>query len=64
MNAVDVKDLSKRVGKLEVLRQLSWKIPQGSICGLLGRNGAGKSTLLKTCLGLWRGDAGTLKGLR
>jgi iron complex transport system ATP-binding protein len=31
---------------------LTWALPAGHICCLLGRNGAGKTTLLRTLLGL------------
>lgn len=34
------------------------EIPQGSVCGLLGRNGAGKTTTFKCLLGFARPDAG------
>lgn len=37
-------------GKEQILRDASFAVPRGSLCGLLGPNGAGKSTLFKCCM--------------
>lgn len=42
------------------LSDISFSIPKGYICGLIGENGAGKSTLLKIMLGLYRPDKGEI----
>lgn len=56
--AIDVRALKKRYGDIEALRGLTFGVPQGSLCGFLGRNGAGKTTTLKLLLGMCRPDAG------
>src|SRR4051794_37301112 len=38
-------------GRIEVLRDLSFSVPQGSVCALLGPNGAGKTTTLGVIAG-------------
>lgn len=52
--------VTKRFGKLEVLRGVDLDIPAGRITGLVGPNAAGKSTFIKAVLGLVRPDAGRL----
>jgi phospholipid/cholesterol/gamma-HCH transport system ATP-binding protein len=44
----------------EVLRDVSFTVPHGSMRFLLGASGSGKSVLLKLILGLLRPDAGTI----
>jgi phospholipid/cholesterol/gamma-HCH transport system ATP-binding protein len=44
----------------EVLRDISFSVPHGSMRFLLGASGSGKSVLLKLTLGLLRPDAGTI----
>ncbi len=44
-----IENLSKRYGKKEVLKNVSFSFESGKIYGLLGRNGAGKTTLFN-CL--------------
>jgi ABC-2 type transport system ATP-binding protein len=53
---VHAQGLSKRFGKFEALRDVSFDIEAGSIVGLIGPNGAGKTTTLKSLLGLTRFD--------
>jgi Cu-processing system ATP-binding protein len=57
---ITVTDLSKRFGKLDVLRGLNLKIRGGRVTAIVGPNGAGKTTLIKTVLGLTRSDAGSI----
>lgn len=45
-----VSHVSKSYGKKEVLRDLSFTIPAGTICGFVGKNGAGKTTFFHSLL--------------
>ncbi|MFD8824337.1 ABC transporter ATP-binding protein [Streptomyces sp. NPDC059605] len=45
--ALEVRGLGKRYRRGWALRDCSFRLPAGRICGLVGPNGAGKSTLLK-----------------
>jgi ABC-2 type transport system ATP-binding protein len=59
---LELRGLSVRLGKREVLRDISGSF-FGRTIGLLGPNGAGKSTLISTLLGFWpiaKGDASVL----
>jgi ABC-type Mn2+/Zn2+ transport system ATPase subunit len=53
MNALEVKNLVVRFGEQEIIRNISFVLPEGTITALIGPNGAGKSVLLKTILGLY-----------
>ena len=44
---LEIKNLSKKFGKKEVLKNASYTFDQGEVYALLGRNGAGKTTLFK-----------------
>jgi ABC-2 type transport system ATP-binding protein len=55
---IEVKDLSKRFGKVLAVDDLSFRAEPGTITGFLGPNGAGKSTTLRSALGLVHPDAG------
>ena len=52
VNAVEVKNLSKRFGKFSAVNNISFYIPRGEIFGLLGPNGAGKTTTIRMLCGL------------
>ena len=58
--ALEIIDLSKRFGALQVLDRVSLKVRQGSFHALLGGNGAGKSTLVKCIMGYQPADQGTV----
>jgi len=44
---IEAKDLFKNFGKYEVLKNISFKLNVGEICGFLGPNGAGKTTTMR-----------------
>ncbi len=58
---VIVRDLTKRYGRVEAVRGVSFEIEAGEIFGLLGPNGAGKTTTLECLVGLREPDGGELK---
>ena len=45
--AILMRDVELRYGGMRALRDLSLRIPRGSLCGLIGPNGAGKTTTLR-----------------
>jgi lipooligosaccharide transport system ATP-binding protein len=55
-----VKNLVKRYGDTEVVRDLSFAIAPGECLGVIGPNGAGKTTTIRMCLGLTAPDSGSI----
>ncbi|MCL1078498.1 ATP-binding cassette domain-containing protein [Parashewanella spongiae] len=56
---IKVTNLTKRIGDVQALDDLSFSAENGQITGLLGPNGAGKTTCLRTLFGLLQPDSGT-----
>lgn len=56
-----VQKLRVSYAKEAVLRDVSFSVPRGSLCGLLGPNGAGKSTLFKCCMNFISKADGTIQ---
>jgi len=56
--AYEVADENGNVSKIEVLKDFSLKIEQGSFTAVLGHNGSGKSTLAKLTNGILFPDSG------
>ncbi|MBX2970635.1 MAG: ABC transporter ATP-binding protein [Cyclobacteriaceae bacterium] len=49
---ISVKELKKRFGKLEALKEVSAEFTSGKSYALIGPNGSGKTTLIKSVLGM------------
>lgn len=60
-DAISVSRLSKQFETVKVLHDLSFAIPKGSICAIVGRSGSGKSTLLSLLAGLDLPTSGSVK---
>jgi Cu-processing system ATP-binding protein len=60
---VKIRDLTKRYGTIEAVRDVSFDLQKGEIVALVGHNGAGKTTLFKLMLGLAHPSAGTIRVL-
>ena len=57
--AIQIAELTKSYGDLEVLRGVDLDVARGSIFALLGSNGAGKTTIVKILATLLAPDSGT-----
>lgn len=59
-NILEIKNVSKKIGKKQILKDITLEVKQGEIFGFVGPNGAGKTTLIKTMLGLYKQDSGSI----
>ena len=59
MNAIEVDSLSKRYGKVQALRDVSFSVGEGEMFGIIGPDGAGKTSLYRILCSLLLPDDGT-----
>ncbi len=59
-NVIEVKDLKKSFGTVNVLKGVSFIAKEKRVHGLIGHNGAGKTTTLRIILGLLKPDHGSV----
>ena len=57
---IELRELTKRLGRTTVLDSVSLLLPEGQIIAILGANGAGKTTLLHLLGGLYQPDDGEI----
>lgn len=57
---IEINNLTKKFEKLHALNDLSMKIDEGGIFGIVGSNGAGKSTLMRLIVGVYKADEGEI----
>lgn len=57
---IELKNIEKRFGKYEVLKNISLNIEPGKITAIVGPNGSGKTTIIKSILGLVQPDKGEI----
>ena len=57
---LQLNNVSKNFGGLQVLQGVQFHVPQGGIFGLIGPNGAGKTTVLFLITGLLRSSSGNI----
>lgn len=57
---IEIKNLTKKFGKIKALDNLSFTVQNGTVFGLVGSNGAGKSTLLRAANGVFKADGGEI----
>lgn len=58
--ALEIKHLTKDYGNFQ-LKDISFKVPKGTIMGFIGENGAGKTTTLKLLLNIIQKDSGCIR---
>ena len=63
MPLLEVRNLSVRYDKAQILNGVCLDVGEGELVGLVGPNGAGKSTLLRAICGLVRFEARSRRGI-
>jgi polar amino acid transport system ATP-binding protein len=58
---VDIRDVHKSFGHVEVLKGVSLAVPKGGVVCIIGPSGSGKSTLLRCINGLVPIDQGSIR---
>jgi branched-chain amino acid transport system permease protein len=57
---LDVRNVSRRFGGLQAVRDVSFSVRRGMILGIIGPNGAGKTTLFNLLNGFLKPDTGSV----
>lgn len=55
---LEMRNISKRFGEVQALRDVDFVVASREVVGLVGDNGAGKSTLIKIVTGYYQQDSG------
>lgn len=58
---IEIKNINKKFGKLEVLKNVNLSCKSGECIALIGPNGCGKTTLIKSILGMVLPDKGSIE---
>ncbi|HEX8989923.1 MAG TPA: ABC transporter ATP-binding protein [Rhodocyclaceae bacterium] len=60
MSMLSIRNVGKHFGGLNVLEDVNFEVPGGSIFGLIGPNGAGKTTVFNLVTGLLQPSSGSI----
>ncbi len=60
MEMLSLSNVEKRFGAKQVLKNVTFSVPEHTIYGFVGQNGAGKTTTMKMILGLLECDKGDI----
>ncbi|AVP64840.1 bacitracin ABC transporter ATP-binding protein [Clostridium botulinum] len=61
MEVLQVENIHKKIGKREIIKDVSFSVKEGEIFGFLGPNGAGKTTTIRMMVGLIAPTKGRIK---
>ena len=57
---IEIKNVTKKYGKKEAVKDVSFTVEDGEIFAFIGHNGAGKTTLIKAIVGIHNFDSGDI----
>src|SRR6185503_17004086 len=60
-SVIEFSGITKRFGRLDVLRGVNLRVTRGRVLGIVGPNGSGKTTLIKLLLGLAHPTSGDIQ---
>ena len=58
---IEINNISKRIKRKDVLKNISLQYEKGTVNGLIGSNGSGKTMLFRAICGLIKLDSGEIK---
>lgn len=58
---LSVQNLSKKIGKKEIIKNINFELKEGEVFGFLGPNGAGKTTTIRMIVGLIKPTSGSIQ---
>lgn len=58
---IQMRDVTKRIGKRTIIDKLTLDLPRGEVFGFLGPNGSGKTTTIRMMVGLMSLTSGEIK---
>lgn len=61
MSMIEFRDVSRKFGHVEAVRDLNFEIARGDVVGLLGANGAGKTTTMRLMTGYFPPSSGEVR---
>ena len=61
MSLLEVKNIEKSFGKVQVLKGVSFEQEEGTVLSIIGSSGSGKTTLLRCITGLETADSGYIR---
>ncbi len=59
-NVIDFEHVNKGFGDRLLIEDLTFKLPQAGVVGIIGPNGVGKTTLFRMIMGVEQADSGTI----
>jgi ABC-2 type transport system ATP-binding protein len=62
-NVISLENVFKKIGRREILKDVTLAVKRGDIFGYLGPNGAGKTTTIRIILGLMKANSGQVSVL-
>ena len=60
MALIEVRDLKKSFGSLEVLKRITFEIEKNDVIAVIGPSGSGKSTMLRSLIHLEQINGGSI----
>ena len=60
MNALEIRNVTKRFGKVVANKNINLTVEKGEILAVLGENGSGKTTLMNMIAGIYHPDEGEI----
>ena len=60
MNALEIRNVTKRFSKIVANKNINLTVKKGEILAILGENGSGKTTLMNMIAGIYHPDEGEI----